>query len=213
MEHNIWYYALGFLAQGLFSARMLIQWILSERAKKVVSPTIYWQLSLLASILLSLYGWFRGDFVIIFGQLFSYYVYIWNLNSKKHWKEIYPILRYVIILVPIVALGYVLFSAGVSVDRLFNHIPLGLLLFGMSGQLALTFRFVYQWWYSRSKGESVLPLNFWLLSIIGALITIVYGAFRQDPVLIIGQSVGFITYSRNLWLIMKEQPDKSIENR
>lgn len=211
MENNIWYFALGFLAQGFFSARMLIQWVLSERAKKVVSPTIYWQLSLLASILLSIYGWLRGDFVIIFGQIFSYYIYIWNLNSKNHWKDIFPVLRYVIICIPILALGYVFSNTDVSTNRLFNHIPLELLLFGSIGQIIFTFRFVYQWWYSKSRGESVLPFNFWLLSIIGSLITIAYGAFRQDPVLIIGQSVGFITYSRNIWLIMKEQPGKPIE--
>ncbi|NDV83303.1 lipid-A-disaccharide synthase N-terminal domain-containing protein [Bacteroides sp. 51] len=213
MEDNVWYFALGFLAQGLFSARMLVQWILSERAKKVVSPTIYWQLSLLASILLSVYGWLRGDFVIIFGQMFSYYIYIWNLNSKNHWKDIYPVLRYIIVFIPVIALGYVLFDADVSSNRLFNHIPLELLLFGSLGQIIFTCRFIYQWWYSRSRGESVLPFNFWLLSIIGSLITIAYGAFRQDPVLIIGQSVGFITYSRNIWLIMREQHGKSIEKQ
>lgn len=31
-------YVIGFLAQVFFSARILLQWILSERAKKVISP-------------------------------------------------------------------------------------------------------------------------------------------------------------------------------
>ena len=35
-------FGIGFLAQGLFSARILVQWIMSERKKKVVSPTIFW---------------------------------------------------------------------------------------------------------------------------------------------------------------------------
>ena len=39
-------YVIGFLAQVFFSARILLQWILSERAKKVISPAIFWQLSL-----------------------------------------------------------------------------------------------------------------------------------------------------------------------
>lgn len=201
----MWYFALGFAAQGLFSARMLIQWVMSEKAKKVVSPAIYWQLSLLASILFSIYGWLRGDFVIIFGQIFSYYIYIWNLNSKNRWNEIYAVLRYVIIFIPIVALGYVLYDHVDTIDRLFDHISLWLLLFGSAGQIIFTFRFIYQWWYSRARGESVLPLNFWLLSIIGSVITIAYAVFRKDPVLMLGQSVGFITYSRNVWLIIKEQ--------
>lgn len=207
MEVSYWCYALGFVAQGLFSARMIIQWILSERARKVVSPTIYWQLSLLASILFSLYGWMRGDFAIIFGQIFSYYIYIWNLNNKNHWKEIFPTVRAAILLIPIVALGYVLYNGNGSSDRLFGHINVWLLIFGSTGQVIFTFRFIYQWWYSRSRGESVLPLTFWLLSIIGSFIIVAYGVFRQDLVLIIGQSVGFVTYSRNLWLILKEKKE------
>ena len=50
---SVFVYVLGFLAQGLFSARILVQWIMSERAKKVVSPTIFWILSLIASYLFS----------------------------------------------------------------------------------------------------------------------------------------------------------------
>lgn len=207
MEVSYWCYALGFVAQGLFSARMIIQWILSEKARKVVSPTIYWQLSLLASILFSIYGWMRGDFAIILGQIFSYYIYIWNLNNKNHWKEIYPAVRTIILLIPVVALGYVLYNGSGSSDRLFGHINIWLLIFGSAGQVIFTFRFIYQWWYSRSRGESVLPLNFWLLSIFGSFIIVAYGVFRQDLVLIIGQSVGFVTYSRNLWLIFKEKEE------
>lgn len=205
MESNIWHFALGFLAQGLFSARMLIQWVLSEKAKKVVSPTIYWQLSLLASILFSIYGWLRGDFVIILGQIFSYYIYIWNLNSKSNWKTLHPVIRQLILILPVTALIYVLANKGLATDRLFSNISVWLLLFGSAGQIIFTFRFIYQWWYSKSKGESVLPLTFWLLSIVGSVITIAYALFRKDPVLLIGQSFGFITYSRNVWLIIKNK--------
>lgn len=205
MKSEIGYFALGFLAQGLFSTRMLIQWVLSEKAKKVVSPTIYWQLSLLASILFSIYGWLRGDFVIILGQIFSYYIYIWNLNSKSNWKTLHPVIRQLILILPVTALIYVLANKGLATDRLFSNISVWLLLFGSAGQIIFTFRFIYQWWYSKSKGESVLPLTFWLLSIVGSIITISYALFRKDPVLLIGQSFGFITYSRNVWLIIKNK--------
>jgi lipid-A-disaccharide synthase-like uncharacterized protein len=205
VENNNWYFVLGFLAQGLFSARMLVQWVLSEKEKKVVSPTIYWQLSLLASFLFSIYGWLRGDFAIILGQIFSYYIYIWNLNNKNHWKNMHILARIIIIFTPMIALGFVLHNSEQSVERLFGNIPLGLLLVGSAGQIIFTFRFIYQWWYSKSRGESLLPAGFWILSLIGSLITICYGIFRKDPVLIIGQSAGFITYARNLWLAKKQQ--------
>ena len=186
MESYNWYFIIGFVAQALFSARMLVQWLMSEKEKKVVSPAIYWQLSLLASILFSIYGWLRGDFAIILGQIFSYYIYIWNLNNKNHWKNLHVIIRLIIVLIPVTALIYVFINGDKSVDRLFDHIPLGLLIFGSVGQTIFTLRFVYQWWYSKSRGESLLPANFWLLSIAGSLITIIYGIYRKDPVLIIG---------------------------
>jgi lipid-A-disaccharide synthase-like uncharacterized protein len=205
MEHINWVVlGLGFLAQGLFGARMLIQWILSEKAKKVVSPTIFWQISLLGSFLYSIYGWLRGDFVIIFGQIFSYYIYIWNLNAKHHWKEIYPFIRAIILFTPVVALGFVLYHSDTSFGRLFGHISVGWLLFGSIGQVFFTFRFIYQWWYSKSRGKSLLPLNFWILSLIGTTITLAYGIFRKDPVIILSQLGGFVTYTRNIWIGKKQ---------
>ena len=67
-------YAIGFLAQGFFSARMLVQWILSEKARRVLSPTVFWVLSIIGSYLLCIYGWLRHDFAIVLGQFISYYI-------------------------------------------------------------------------------------------------------------------------------------------
>jgi lipid-A-disaccharide synthase-like uncharacterized protein len=202
MAGNFWCFALGFLAQGLFSARMVIQWVLSERSKKVVSPMIYWQLSLLGAFLLSMYGWPRGDFAIVLGQVFSYYIYVWNIHIQKGWKKIYFVIRAIILLTPAVVCSVFFIHAGWRFDRLFDGgVPLGLLLFGSAGQIIFTFRFVYQWLYSRSRGESLLPVMFWILSLTGSSCIILYGIFRKDPVLILGQSVGFLTYWRNLFLL------------
>jgi lipid-A-disaccharide synthase-like uncharacterized protein len=90
-------------------------------------------------------------------------------------------------------------------ERLWMDIPVGLLLFGSIGQTIFTFRFVYQWWYSRRFGQSILPNGFWILSIIGSISILVYGIIRKDPVLIIGQGAGFVTYSRNLFLNKKNK--------
>ena len=65
-------YIIGYLAQICFSARLLFQWILSEKAKQVVSPSIFWLLSLLGSYVLLFDGWLRDDFAIILGQLIAY---------------------------------------------------------------------------------------------------------------------------------------------
>lgn len=203
MENQNWYFVIGFLAQGLFSVRILIQWIMSEKAKKVVSPTIYWQISLFASFLFSIYGWLRGDFAIILGQFASYYVYIWNLYIKNYWKDIHVSLRTLIVLTPIIALIYLIWNGEATITRLFTQIPGNLLLFGSVGQIILTCRFIYQWWYSRQRHESLLPAGFWILSMVGSGITLAYGFYRLDPVLILGQGAGFFVYARNLWILKR----------
>lgn len=86
-------YGIGLLAQLLFSARILIQWILSERAGKVLSPASFWTTSLVASMLLMVYGALRTDIVIIGGQFISYFIYLRNIKLKNMWDELAPGVR------------------------------------------------------------------------------------------------------------------------
>jgi len=203
---SVFVYALGFLAQGLFSARILVQWIMSERAKKVVSPTIFWILSLIASYLLFIYGWLRDDFSIMLGQVIAYYVYIWNLGAKGVWKSIRSgwrqILVTILLLTPVVGISLMADHAQDLITRLFENseIPLWLIIFSSLGQVIFSFRFIYQWIYSSRRGESMLPAGFWIISLTGSAIIVIYGIIRLDPVIILGQGIGFISYSRNLIL-------------
>ena len=198
-------YVIGFLAQVFFSARILLQWILSERAKKVISPAIFWQLSIVGSYLLFVYGWLRDDFAIILGQIISYYIYIWNLDKKHQWKKLPFIIRTLLLLTPVAAILYMLKDASAFVDQFFRNekIPLWLLVYGSMGQIIFTLRFVYQWIYSKRKDESLLPIGFWVISLFGSLIIVSYAIYRRDPVLILGQSTGLIAYSRNIYLSRK----------
>lgn len=195
-------YVIGFLAQVFFSARILLQWFLSERAKKVISPAIFWQLSIVGAYLLFVYGWLRDDFAIILGQIISYYIYIWNLDKKHQWKKLPVIIRTLLLLTPVVAILCMLKDAGIFVDQFFRNekIPLWLLVYGSMGQIIFTLRFVYQWIYSKRKDESLLPIGFWVISLFGSLIIVSYAIYRSDPVLILGQSTGLIAYSRNIYL-------------
>ncbi len=195
-------YVIGFLAQVFFSDRILLQWILSERAKKVISPAIFWQLSIVGSYLLFVYGWLRDDFAIILGQIISYYIYIWNLDKKHQWKKLPFVIRTLLLLTPVAAILYMLKDASAFVDQFFRNekIPLWLLIYGSMGQIIFTLRFVYQWIYSKRKDESLLPIGFWVISLFGSLIIVSYAIYRRDPVLILGQSTGLIAYSRNIYL-------------
>lgn len=202
-------FVLGFVSQVLFFTRTLLQWVLSERARKVVSPTIYWVLSIIASYLFFIYGWLRNDFSILLGQSISYYIYIWNLNENGVWIKVPNAIKAILFFTPLCAIGFVLKNGNYFVENFFANkdIPIWLIIFGSSGQVIFTLRFVYQWIYSMKRNESLLPLGFWLISLFGSGIIVIYGLIRYDPILIMGQSVGFIAYTRNIVLYRKEIRD------
>jgi len=86
----------------------------------------------------------------------------------------------------------------------------GWIVLGFVGQVCFFSRFLVQWIASERKGESTVPVAFWILSIAGALILLVYSIYRQDPVFIAGQSIGFFVYARNLILIRRKRLDGSV---
>lgn len=77
-------------------------------------------------------------------------------------------------------------------------------LVGLGGQVMFMMRFLVQWIVSEREKRSVIPVSFWWFSIGGAAILLAYAIYRADPVFILGQSLGFFIYSRNLWLIRSE---------
>ena len=81
-------YSIGFLAQVLFSSRLLVQWITSEKQRKVITPTTFWTFSLVASFLMFIYGYLREDFAIMLGQALTYFIYIRNLQIQEQWQTI-----------------------------------------------------------------------------------------------------------------------------
>lgn len=204
-------FLIGIAAQILFSGRLLVQWIASERAKKVLSPTLFWQMSMAASFMLCVYGWLRNDFAIIAGQLISYYIYIWNLRAKKAWDTMPAVLRAVVSYLPVVAVCWFAIDWRETAEHLFQqeNIPGWLIVFGTVGQFTFTLRFIYQWRYSARAGESLLPTTFWLISLLGSGMIIAYAIIRRDLVLILGQSTGFVVYLRNIMISRKAARSES----
>ena len=198
-------FGLGFLAQGLFSSRIFLQWIISEKHKKVLTPNLFWEISLVASCLLFIYGYLRDDFAIMLGQVITYYIYVRNIQLEHEWAKWPGWLRIFIYGFPAIILIYGYNNNVLDRVNLFRNedIPLFLMVLGIVSQVLFTLRFVYQWLYSESKQESLLPMGFWLLSLIGSLLIFIYAIFRRDPVLFIGHLSGIIIYSRNM-IIMKK---------
>ena len=199
--------SIGFLAQALFSSRLILQWIVSEKNKKVLTPKLFWEVSLFASVLLFLYGYLRHDFSIMLGQTLTYYIYIRNIQLQNHWKEFPKIVRIFLYIFPALIVLYGFNNGIFDVDLLFKNekIPMWLLFLGVVSQVLFTFRFVYQWIYSERKHESQLPMGFWAISLTGSLLILTYAIIRKDPVLFVGHFMGFIVYARNILIKRKEK--------
>jgi lipid-A-disaccharide synthase-like uncharacterized protein len=80
---------------------------------------------------------------------------------------------------------------------------------GFLGQALFTARFVMQWVVSEQKRDSVIPVSFWWLSLLGGAALFAYALFRRDPVIITGQAMGLFVYARNLMLIGKARTSRT----
>jgi len=78
---------LGFFVQALFSARFLVQWIASEKARKSIVPGLFWYLSIAGSALLLAYAIYRRDPVFILGQSTGLFIYSRNLQLLHREKR------------------------------------------------------------------------------------------------------------------------------
>jgi lipid-A-disaccharide synthase-like uncharacterized protein len=79
--------AVGFVGQAVFSARFIVQWIVSERLKRSVIPLSFWFLSIAGSVILFSYAVHRRDPVFILGQAGGMVVYCRNLWLILHGQK------------------------------------------------------------------------------------------------------------------------------
>ena len=76
---------------------------------------------------------------------------------------------------------------------------------GFIGQGMFFMRFVVQWVTSERQRQSVIPVGFWYLSIVGALISLGYAIHIESWPFTLGQACGFVVYFRNLYLIRRHR--------
>ena len=205
--HNYLIYSIGFLSQILFFARNIVQWFKSEHEGQVLSPSLFWKISLIASILMLIYGILRNDAAILIGQLLVYFIYVRNLQLKGVWKSMNLLLRIMIVAMPFLILGYLFFGTNYTPSTFFKNEnnPFLLMIWGIAAQLVFISRFFYQWIYSENRKESLLPMGFWVISVCGAIMNLIYGIFRLDPVLIAAHSMGMFIYLRNILIHMNKK--------
>ncbi len=81
-----WWIIIGFVAQGLFTMRFLVQWIATEKRKKSHVPLSFWYFSIIGGMMLLIYAIHRKDPVFILGQSTGVIIYSRNLyfiHKKK----------------------------------------------------------------------------------------------------------------------------------
>ena len=209
MDSPLWIYCIGFAAQLFFAARVMVQWYLSEKHRKVESPMLFWLFSIAGSLILLYYGWLRRDLAILVGEFISFYIYLWNLRAKGLFERMPRFVPVLVAAVPLVAVALML-SRSTSFSTVFfrdAEVAGPLLVFGIAGQIIFKIRFIFQWFYSVRHGESSLPLSFWIISVLGSLMIIVYGLIRHDWVLVAGQ-IGIVASVRNIMIALAHQPDE-----
>ena len=85
MEIDRTWLVIGFIGQGLFSARFFVQWLESEKLKKSVIPSAFWYFSVAGGVTLLAYAIHRQDPVFIIGQASGLVIYFRNLQFL--WRD------------------------------------------------------------------------------------------------------------------------------
>jgi len=79
------------------------------------------------------------------------------------------------------------------------------LILGFVAQALFTMRFLVQWIASERAGRSVIPLAFWIFSVGGGVLLLIYALYRRDAVFIAGQAFGVFVYLRNLYFVLRDR--------
>jgi lipid-A-disaccharide synthase-like uncharacterized protein len=72
----VWF---GFFGQFLFFMRFVVQWLATEKAKKIVIPVAFWYFSIGGGAILAVYAIVQRDVVFSTGQILSLAIYARNL--------------------------------------------------------------------------------------------------------------------------------------
>jgi lipid-A-disaccharide synthase-like uncharacterized protein len=84
--YEFWWVVIGLGGQLMFTARFLVQWIASERARRSVVPLAFWYFSLGGGVILFAYAVHRWDPVFIFGQSLGVFIYsrnLWLIHAER----------------------------------------------------------------------------------------------------------------------------------
>lgn len=197
-----WVKAIGWCGQGLFSGRVIIQWLASERARRPVAPRIFWHLSIAGAVLMGAYSILRGEMVMLPSYVVTLLIYLRNLRIERQGEakaRSSPIA--VVLLGLAIAIGPYAFGLLDAQGREWASVPW--LALAIAGQTLWIGRFVVQWHHAERHGKSEFPAAFWWLTIFGSTLLLAYSLHRGDHVFIFGFLMSWAAPARNLMLHYK----------
>ena len=189
--------AAGWLGQGFFFFRFLLQWIASERARRIVVPLLFWQLSIAGNVLALTYAAWKRDPVMIAGNALTLFIYPRNLWLVRTGR---PLRGGLLLAIGLGLAGLAAFGVILDLRARFLALPAVWKVVGGVGQTLWASRFVVQWWVSERRGRSVLPTAFFVISLAGSVLLLAYTIWTGDAVFIAGQALTPFLNARSLVL-------------
>jgi len=202
----------GLLGNLLYTIRVLVQWLSSEKAKKSVAPRAFWWLSLAAAFVLIIYSLKRVTDVkfresptalpLLVGYIVTLVPYMRNLMLCYRIERKWHIISYIIAFVILVFCMVLLFLVDLPIVRT-RWFALGAL-----GSLIWYSRFLWQWAYAEKMKKSVFPVSFWYISLVGLLLNLFYSIIMNDLVFILSFVFNIIPITRNIVLMKKAESQR-----
>ncbi|MCA8917092.1 MAG: lipid-A-disaccharide synthase N-terminal domain-containing protein [Planctomycetes bacterium] len=197
--------AIGIAGQVLFTARIVVQWYASEKARQSVVPKSFWWLSVAGTLLLLAYAWFTRDPVFLIGPTLNLFLYVRNLMIASEWKRFGSLaILGPLALVMLISGGIATYLTAEEKNIITVDASPFWLAIGFTGTALWTLRFPVQWIISERMGKSVLPPSFWWMSIFGAGLLTAYAAYKPDAVFVLAYALNPIPAFRNLMLLYRK---------
>ncbi|MCB9893505.1 MAG: lipid-A-disaccharide synthase N-terminal domain-containing protein [Planctomycetes bacterium] len=197
--------AIGISGQVLFTARIVVQWYASEKAKQSVVPKSFWWLSVIGTLMLLVYAWFTRDPVFLIGPSLNLFLYVRNLMIAGKGRRFGSIaILAPLALVMLISGGVAAYLTAEEKNIITVDASPFWLVIGFTGTALWTLRFPVQWIISERVGKSVLPPSFWWMSIFGAALLTAYAAYKPDVVFVFAYVLNPIPAIRNLMLLYRK---------
>jgi len=185
------------MGNGLFTARVVAQWVMSERQGRSVTPRSFWWLSLIATLAMIVYGFQRMEIPFILGFAINVVPYARNLVlSYRPTRGAGPLALTLCVAAVLGCVALLVTQRDAAIKDTWFY-------FGLAGSLVFNSRFLIQWVQSERSGRSELSLTFWYVSLVGSVTLLIYSFKRLDLVFILGLLFTSIPYVRNIVLIRR----------